>query len=70
MKRYVPTIVSMKQLKGIKLFGVGYNENPNGEWVKYEDVKELILRNELMAQTLFPQPKAYSLAEGEPGEDN
>ena len=41
MKRYIPYIESIKQLDGIKLFSVGFNENPRGEWVKYEDVKYL-----------------------------
>ena len=37
MKRYMPTIVNVKQLDGIKLFGVGHSEETNGEWVKWEE---------------------------------
>jgi len=44
-------------------------ENKEGNWVRYEDVKELILKNELLMQIVYPSQEWYSLAEVEPKEN-
>ncbi len=41
MKRYSPNIESIKQVDGIKVYGVSFDEKPYGEWVKHEDVKTM-----------------------------
>ncbi len=60
----------------MKRYNLGYEQLPSGgliprlgesetgEWVKYEDVKQLILRNELLVQALFPRSNFSTINKG------